>query len=230
VEKDKNIEVHLDTEVTKEILDGLKAMNPYAVILASGGKPIIPSAIPGISKGLAHSDILDGTIKMAGKSVVVAGEGMSGLETAEKLAEDGNKVTLVEMMPIIGNGIYFYNVRRTRHQLEEKGVVIKTSTALHEIKGGSVVLTPAKITFMGTALEGIKNIAGVGDSVDEDVPNGPYEITADATVLSLGVRPDLSLLDDLYARFDKVIYIGDCSRLGKIGDATSVAYFAVKNL
>jgi hypothetical protein len=38
------------------------------------------------------------------------------------------------------------------------------------------------------------------------------------------------MLDELEARFERVVSIGDCTDPGRIGEATSSAYFAVKNL
>ena len=52
----------------------------------------------------------------------------------------------------------------------------------------------------------------------------------DATVLSLGIRPDLIMLDELDKRFEKVVYVGDCDKPGLIGNATGAAYLAAKNL
>lgn len=230
VAKNENIELHLGTEVTPAMLDEFKALDPYAVVLASGGQPIVPGKIPGIEKGIACFDVLNGKVKFSGKHVAVVGGGMTGLETAERLAEDGNKVTLIEMMPLVGNGIYFYNVRRTRRQLEAKGAVIKTSTALQEVKDDCIVVAPANVNYIGTGLDGIKNIAGVADAVVADEHNGPYEIPVDATVLSLGIRPELGMLEELESRFEKVIHVGDCTNPGRIGDATGAAFLAVKNL
>lgn len=230
VEKNENIELHLGTEVTPEMLDEFKALDPYAVILACGGKPIVPGKIPGIEKGVACFDVLTGKVKFSGKHVAVVGGGMTGLETAERLAEDGNKVTLIEMMPLVGNGIYFYNVRRTRRQLESKGAVIKTSTALQEVKDDCIVVAPANANYIGSGLDGIKNIAGVADAVVEDEHDGPYEIPVDAAVLSLGIRPDLSLLDEIESRFERVVHVGDCTNPGRIGDATGAAFLAVKKI
>lgn len=230
VEKNENIELHLGTEVTPAMLDEFKALSPYAVVLASGGQPIVPGKIPGIEKGVACFDVLNGKVKFSGKHVAVVGGGMTGLETAERLAEDGNKVTLIEMMPLVGNGIYFYNVRRTRRQLEAKGAVIKTSTALQEVKDDCIVVAPANVNYIGTGLDGIKNIAGVADAVVADEHDGPYEIPVDATVLSLGIRPELGMLEELESRFEKVIHVGDCTNPGRIGDATGAAFLAVKNL
>ena len=155
---------------------------------------------------------------------------MSGLETAEVLAADGNKVIIVEMAPIVGNGVYFYNVRKTRRILENAGCEIKTETALQEIKDGAVVVAPHKDNFISEAMSGIANIAGVADKVQEDSHEGPYEIPVNATVLALGVMSNTSLLETLEAKFDKVVAVGDCSKPGKIADATSAAYWRCKNL
>lgn len=230
VNKNENIELHLNTEVDAQLLDELKKENPHAVVLASGGKPIVPGRIPGVEKGIACFDVLNRVVKMTGKTVAVVGGGMTGLETAERLAEDGNKVIIIEMMPLVGNGIYVYNVRRIRRQLEEKGAVIKTDTALQEIKDGSIVVAPAKVNYIGTSLAGIRNIVGVEDASAEAEHDGPYEIPVDATVLSLGIRPDTSMLEELDKRFDNVVYVGDCDKPGLIGNATGAAYLAVKNL
>ena len=229
VEKNPNIEVHLNTEVTTEMMDQWVQEDVYAVVLASGGQPIVPGRIPGIEKGISSFDVLRGDVKMAGKTVAVIGGGMTGLETAERLAEDGNKVIVVEMMPIVGNGIFYYNVVKTQQFLTERGAEIKTSTALKEIKDGAIVVEPYHGKFISASLKGMRNINGFVDvaGVEEE---GPYEIPVDCTVLSLGIRPDLSMLDALEDRFEKVVHIGDCTNPGRIGDATGSAYLAVKNL
>ena len=70
----------LNTEVTKELVEEKK---PDAVILATGGKQLVPS-IKGIDKEnvfLAH-DVLEG-IKKVGRNVLIAGAGLVGLETAD---------------------------------------------------------------------------------------------------------------------------------------------------
>lgn len=75
----------------------------------------------------------------------------------------------------------------------------------------------------------MRNISGYVDlKTTED--DGPREMPVDEVVLSLGIRPDLSFLDELEKRFDKVVHIGDCTPPGRIGDATCAAYQTVKNL
>ena len=47
--------------MTSEMLDELEKINPYAVILASGGKPIIPR-VAGVEKGVTANDVLSGKV------------------------------------------------------------------------------------------------------------------------------------------------------------------------
>lgn len=152
VEKNPNIEVHLNTEVTSEMLDEFEAMKPYAIVLACGGQPIVPSRIPGIEKGIASFDVLNGKVKMTGKRVAVIGGGMTGLETAERLAEDGNKVVIIEMKPLLGDGIFVYNVNMDKKFLEARGAEFKTCTALKEIKDGAIVIEPYHGKFISAGL------------------------------------------------------------------------------
>lgn len=229
VEKNPNITVHLNTEITPEKLDELAAMKPRAVVLACGGQPIVPGRIPGIEKGIASFDVLRGDVKLTGKRVAVIGGGMTGLETAERLAEDGNEVIVVEMAPIVGNGIFYYNVVKTQQFLTERGATIKTNTALREIKDGAIVFEPWHGKFVSSSLKGMRNINGYV-ATGEAEQTGPYEIPVDCTVLSLGIRPDSSLLEELESRFENVVAIGDCVNPGRIGDATGAAFLAVKNL
>ena len=49
IDQDKNIELRLNYEVNQEKLDELASLNPYAVVLATGSKPIIPP-VPGAEK------------------------------------------------------------------------------------------------------------------------------------------------------------------------------------
>ena len=230
IEKDPGIEVYLNTTVDEKMLDEFKAMDPYAVILACGGTPIVPRRIPGIEKAYVWNEVLSGKAKIENKNVAVIGGGMTGLETAQYLAERGNKITLIEMLPVIGNNIYFYNVRNDRRFLESHGAEIKMNTQMLEVRDGSVLVQPVHVKYTGTSLAGIKAIAGVADAEEKDQAQGPYEIPVDCTVISLGIRPHLEMMDELNKRFDKVLHIGECNKLGNIGDATTEGYLAAKNL
>jgi len=79
--------------------DLVQKMKPDVVIVATGAEPVKPD-IPGISgrNVLVSWDVLSGTAKVPGKTVAVAGGGQVGCETALYLAEQGKKVTIVEML------------------------------------------------------------------------------------------------------------------------------------
>ena len=88
-----NVKVLLNTPVTKEAMNGADA-----VIVAVGAHNAnIP--IPGADgKGVVSSwDILSGDVTAEGHCVVIGG-GLVGAETAEYLANNGCKVTVIEMM------------------------------------------------------------------------------------------------------------------------------------
>lgn len=231
VEKDSNIELFLNTEVTNEMLDEWQKEGIYGVIYAGGGLPVIPKAIPGIDKAYESREVLAGTFddKLKDKRVAVIGGGMTGLETALYLADRGNKITLVEMLPIIGNNIFVYNARKLREELEENDAVIKVNTQLLEVKDDAISVQPCKVHYIGTALAGAKNIAGQAKVDKEEEHNGPYDIPVDACVISLGLRPNLGIMDTLYKKFDHVTSIGECNQLGNIGTATSEGFLAAKN-
>lgn len=230
VAQNSNISVHLNHRITEADLDKMQERHPTAIVLACGGMQIVPKGIPGIERGILCNDIFTRKVKISGKRVVVVGGGMSGLEAAECLVATGNQVTLIEMAPIVGNGIYFYNVRKTRRALESAGTVIKTGTMLQEIRENTVVVSPYRGQFISSAMGGVANIAGVADREETDTHEGPYEIPMDAAVLALGVAPNNELAELLKKRFDRVIELGDCIKPGKISDATSAGYWRMKNL
>lgn len=92
------LEIRMNTEVTPEMITGLK---PHTFINAIGAVPIIPP-IEGKDKSIVANshDVLNGVSEVSG-NVVVIGGGLVGMETAEFLADKGAKVTVLEMMPEI---------------------------------------------------------------------------------------------------------------------------------
>lgn len=95
IQKSDNIKLHLNTELT---VDMVKEAKPDKVILASGAKPVIPN-VPGIhnSNVVLAEDVLLGKSD-TGMNVLVVGGGMVGSETAAYLGmQCKSKVTIVEM-------------------------------------------------------------------------------------------------------------------------------------
>ncbi|NLO96909.1 MAG: FAD-dependent oxidoreductase [Peptococcaceae bacterium] len=90
-----NLDIRLLTEATPEII---KKENPDVLIVAIGSEPVIP-AVPGCEKEkvVLAADVSMGTAKV-GNRVVVAGAGLTGLETALHLAREGKNVTVIDML------------------------------------------------------------------------------------------------------------------------------------
>lgn len=90
------ITVHLNKEVTEEILT---QEQPDVLMVATGGLPVKPP-IQGIERDhvVLAADVLLGKIKV-GKHVVVIGGGLVGAETADFMAQQGARVSIVEMLP-----------------------------------------------------------------------------------------------------------------------------------
>jgi NADPH-dependent 2,4-dienoyl-CoA reductase/sulfur reductase-like enzyme len=90
------VKVELNKEVDEDLVRNVK---PDVLIIATGAEPLIPD-IPGISgKNVSLAwDVLSGKVKIAGNNAVIAGGGLVGCETALFLAQQGKKVTIIEML------------------------------------------------------------------------------------------------------------------------------------
>ena len=112
------VEVRLNTAPTME---ELKALEPYAVFVSQGSKPIMPRSIKGIDGEQVYTpvEILNGSVTLKDKNVCVVGSGMTGIETAELLCEQGNKVSVFEMADDIGPGLSLIHICSLRRYAAE---------------------------------------------------------------------------------------------------------------
>ncbi|MBQ6444857.1 MAG: FAD-dependent oxidoreductase, partial [Clostridia bacterium] len=190
--KNAGVEIRLGTAATEE---NLKELKPYAVILASGGTPIVPK-IPGLDGDnvCTVADVLSGKVNIEGRKVAVIGSGLTGLETAELLVDKGNTVTVVEMADKIGPGIWTQHYWDIVPNLDKAGVNLLPSHKLTRVSDKSV--------FLETADGNLK------------------VIDVDCVVLSLGVRSVKDLEAAAKSIADKVISVGDTNKPGKIVHAT----------
>ena len=204
----EGVHIHLNTEI-KDFTE-IQKLNPYAIILATGGKQI-SLRLPGID--LPHvlhaADVYLNPDKYTGKKAVVIGSGFTGLEVAELLAEKGNTVRIFELDDEIGKRITGDGSIKNRtallEKLEELGVQMHPSTNTLEIRDEDVLT---------------ENVATKEQNT----------YTADLVVQALGYRPDNTLAEACKGICEKVISIGDCTGIGNIIGATTDAYEAVWNL
>ena len=193
------VKVKLNTEAN---LDTLKAMDPYAVIVATGGKDFIPSFIK-IDHSLActANDILTENVKLnRGDKAVVVGSGMTGMETAHFLLEQGVDATVVEMLPEIGMAAPGANM------LYIKGILSKFDNyqAMPCVKVLSVENNVVKLEKVSS-----------GESL---------EIKADCAIFASGVRSVNDLADAVEETFENAFVIGDADGIGQISHAVRAGF------
>lgn len=193
-----DIDVRLNMAPT---LEELKALNPYAVFIAQGSAPVIPHFIPG-SDGetiLTPIDILSGKVSLQNKKIGVIGSGMTGIEVAHLLAEEGNKVSLFEMADQIGPGLYFQSLIDVMTHLGPLGVPMYPKHKL-------LALDHGKASF-------------------EELDTGETkEFMFDYIILSLGTKPNTELVEEIQSNFDNVRILGDAAKPGRIRDAMETGY------
>jgi 2,4-dienoyl-CoA reductase-like NADH-dependent reductase (Old Yellow Enzyme family)/thioredoxin reductase len=184
------VEFRLGIEATAEIV---LAEKPAAVIIATGGEPLVPE-IKGIegSDAVSAADLLRGRSK-AGSRVLIIGGGMVGCETADFLAERGHKVTIVEALPKIARDVEQAVKYFLLQRLKSHGVRIETGATVKEITAGGVIF---ERDGQETELSGYKTI-----------------------VLALGVSPVNGLRDQLEGKAPTLLVIGDAHSPGKAIDA-----------
>jgi pyruvate/2-oxoglutarate dehydrogenase complex dihydrolipoamide dehydrogenase (E3) component len=201
---ENGVEFRLITIATPEIIE---EYNPWAVIIATGSKPIKP-----IFDGkyeykdlLTFDDILSSKITPENKKVAVIGSGMTGLETAEYLNNLGCKTIVIEMASSVAPGTWMQHVDDIMPRLKNAGTEIYTNEKL-------ISVFPDKIITKNTI---------TGENTEHHV---------DITVLALGTTPDNSLKDELNGKVKRLFSIGDCTKPGRIADATKAAFELVKSI
>jgi len=178
-----NVTVHLNTEArtidrknktVTAIQNGKKRVFDYdKLILAQGGKPIVPP-LPGVDQKnvftlwtLSDMDKINTFItNKKPKTAVVVGAGFIGLEMVEALVHRGLDVHLVELAPQVMIQLEAEIAGFVTKELLDYGVRLHLNTSLQAIKKDSVLLSDGS------------------------------KIKADLVLLSVGVRPSLQLAKD----------------------------------
>lgn len=196
--KKSDINVRLNTEVTTAFV---KENRPDVVIIATGARPIVPD-IPEVKSNVVTAlEVLSGS-KEIGHDVIVIGGGMVGGETAEFLARQGKKVTILEMLESIG-----HDLLATREvflkRLAEAGVIMETEVRVVEITD-----------------KGVKCIRR----------GKPEFFPGDTVVVAIGMEPDNKLAEELEGEVDELLCVGDCVEPKRIAQATEAGFRAALSL
>jgi NADPH-dependent 2,4-dienoyl-CoA reductase/sulfur reductase-like enzyme len=196
----RKVTIKLGVALTPEIASTEKA---DAVIVATGAQPVLPG-IPGITgeNVLTSRDLLEGKAKAKG-SVIVAGGGCAGAQTAEYLAQKGHGVTIVEMADAIATEAPIDERVLLLGRLQKSGVKTMLKTKIIDIQPGKVTVETSK-----------------GSSV----------IPAKTVVVCLGSRGETALAESLKPVVKQVITVGDALKARRVTDAVLEGALAALSL
>lgn len=195
---------------TEANVDLVKNLNPDIIVNATGSNPTLPpitglhdlvdkegTRVATVLKMIERMDTYPEDMK--GQKVAVVGGGAVGLDVMEYFTEKGADVTMIEMLPIIGNGLDPVTKCDTQTKMKKYNVKQMTKTALQEVHNDKFV---------------VKNPEGE----IEDVP-------FDYGFICLGMRASTPVLKDLeeaYADTNVEVYnIGDSKRARRIIEGTT---------
>ncbi len=162
--------VRIDTAARRVELDSGRALEYDYVVYAVGSTAAVPAAVPGAAEfaypiaEYEHAQRLRAALERvpAQAPIVVVGGGLTGIETAAELVEQGRSVTLVSGGRLAAN---FSNPARrsVAKWLVENGVEVREQVRVREVRHEGVVLAdgdslPSAITIW-TAGFGVPELA-----------------------------------------------------------------------
>jgi 2,4-dienoyl-CoA reductase-like NADH-dependent reductase (Old Yellow Enzyme family)/thioredoxin reductase len=186
------VPVHLGVEVDAEFI---KEAKPDAVVLATGSSPKIPN-IPGVRQenSLNFLEALDHPDRV-GKTVVLIGGGLVAAQTAEFLATQGKKVTIMPFRRSnIASDLNLFARAILLNSLKELDVKIRQGDVIKEIEKDAVIL--------------------------EGKEGKVEKLSYDTLVLAAGaVSCGKSLISELEGMVPEIYAIGDCVSPRKLYNA-----------
>jgi NADPH-dependent 2,4-dienoyl-CoA reductase/sulfur reductase-like enzyme len=174
---------------TEEIL----SQKPDVLIVATGSHPALP-AIPGIDLSFVYNvrTVYERILEL-GENVVILGGGDTGCETADLLASEAEKITIVEILDEPLKKMKDIPRQELLKRLKEKGVKIITNCKAISIEKGAVTIEDK---------EGIKQ-----------------QLVADSVVVATGNCPVNELFKSLKDSVEEIYLVGDAQQPGNLGAA-----------
>ena len=189
--RELGVTVKLNTEATPETV---AALHPVGVFLAAGAPPVVPKSIPGIDKAVLAEDVILGKAPCTSK-VVLVGTGLTGLECAEMILEQGHSLAMVEMNPTVGQGIFGVVFNDIYSRIKPYDPEVYTSHRLTAVTDTGVTV--------------------------EDMATGETKtIAADTVVLAMGTHSQEAMEASYRAAGLNAILVGSAEMPGRIAGAT----------
>ena len=201
-----NLFVFCNTQATTELV---KSLNPDIIVNATGSEPTLPP-IRGLHDLVDKEDSHVATVlkmieripeypeHMEDRKVVIIGGGAVGLDVMEFFTERGARVSMVEMLPMIGNGLDPVSRCDIHAKLKKYQVEQMVNTMLQEVRNDRfIVKTP-----------------------QDEIKELPF----DYGFICLGMKASTPVLKELEETFSdtnvEIINIGDSKRARRIIEGT----------
>ena len=188
-----NIDVRMNTEATVE---EIKSVNPFAVFLATGGRPQLPQVEGNdLDHVYTYEDVKLQEKVFTNNKVTVVGSGMICHGTTRRLAEAGNEVTYVEIPTKASKRIGPETRLRLLDKLKKVNVNIVTDHKLVKILSDRVIV--------------------------KDLVSGKHsELESEYIVVAMGVEAYNPLEETVREQMENVFVLGDAAGYASLGDAT----------
>ena len=194
--REAGVRVHLRREVDPGLV---RREAPDAVVVATGAEPVVPP-FPGLQEvpwSTAY-DLLAGKVELEAGEVFIIGAGTTGLETAEYLARQGMRCTVVRRRDVLGDKLDMLIRNMLLKRLKELGVEVLTGLEV-------VRLEPIP---RGTRIIARSYPEGTGERIFE----------ADVILLAMGLRSRRDLAETLRGEVE-LYEVGDCVKPREALDA-----------
>lgn len=188
------VKVILNTEATA---DYVKEFDPDALVVAIGSDEFVLPV-----KGIDKSNVvmaIEAELhpEKLGKKVAIMGGGLVGTEAAVSFSKEGHEVSIIEMRP---------------------DVAIDTNSFYRGGLMEAVGKSGAKL-YVNTM---VKEVVDNGVLVEHD--GEQFVVEADSVVCAAGFRANYGKVDTLTDVVDEYYIIGDCKKVGQIGQAMDDGY------
>ncbi len=175
--------IHLNTKADADII---KEENPEVILIAAGAKPFVPR-IPTAANNplISLKDVAEKKAAL-GQNVVIAGAGLSGIENAISLAQEGKQVTVIDMISpqqfLNGNpGLASLSIMRLIQEMHIQ------------------IIFNAKLK--STTSEGIEY---------EDAEGSLHSVACDSVINALGMKADAKDIEPFMDIVPETYLLGDC--------------------
>ncbi len=200
--ENEGVRIKTGVNVNKETL---KKENPDTVIVATGATPKIIK-FKGLDKywyitgneALLRKDIQN-------KKVLIIGGGMIGLEVAEKLSDEGNSITIVEILPELARDMEPITRALILKKLSNKDFRYFLNTGIQEFTEEGVIVSKE-------------------DKSTENI--GKFDLV----VFTVGTQSDTDLYEEIKDDFREVVLVGDAYAPTNAYKATKMAYELTKKI